>query len=152
MRLVTFERAKEHLLVDHDEDDNKIRLLVDQASAIVLNYIRQYPRTQYQTLPEQDDLVAGVVEPWPLSYIGPYGPYTRWAWWPFPRVSYQQLPPYIADTWVDDENQPTSVPGAVAAATLLLIGNLYNDREGTDDPISRGVKSLLEYYRQPILA
>ena len=151
-RLVTVEQAKEHLLVDHDQDDSKIKLLVETASAIVLNYIKQYPRTQYQTLPTSEEITTEIVEPWPLYHLGPYGPYTRWGWWPFARISYQQLPPYIADTWVDDEGAPNNVPGPIHAATLLVIGQLYHDREGTNDPISVGVRSLLHRYRDPALA
>jgi hypothetical protein len=149
-RLVTPERAKEHLLVDHNYDDSKIIFMVEQASAIVLNYIKQYPRTTYQTLPlVADDLI--MAEPWPLTYWGPYGPYRNWSWY-VPRISYQNLPPYVADTWVDDEGEPNNVPGAVSVSTLMVIGNLYKDREGADDPISKGVRSLLIRYRDPALA
>jgi hypothetical protein len=36
--LVTFVQMKEHLLVDHDEDNQKIQDIVEQASMIVLNH------------------------------------------------------------------------------------------------------------------
>lgn len=38
--LVTFEQMKEHLRVDHDEDDQKIQDIVLQASIIVWDHIK----------------------------------------------------------------------------------------------------------------
>lgn len=40
IELVTFEQMKEHLRVDHDEDDVKIQNIVMQASSIVWDHIK----------------------------------------------------------------------------------------------------------------
>lgn len=53
--------------------------------------------------------------------------------------------------WLDSEQQPVAVPSAVKMALLLVIGDLYENREGqfvgtisSDNP---AVKSLLTPYR-----
>lgn len=144
-RLVTAEQAKDHLRVDHDLEDSKIETLVQQGSAVVLNYLQQYPRTTYQSLPAT---TTDYVTPWPWVWTSS-NPY----WWPSTRVSYQQLPPYVAQYWTDDSGEPTEdVPGEVAAATLLVIGALFEDREGEKDPISTAVRSLLAMRRDPAMA
>lgn len=45
------------------------------------------------------------------------------------------------------------VPGAVQSATLLLLGDLYENREGSKvDILSSAVKALLHPHRDPALA
>jgi hypothetical protein len=39
MKLVTLEAAKAHLQMDHDQDDEDIDSIIDQASAAVLDYL-----------------------------------------------------------------------------------------------------------------
>jgi hypothetical protein len=100
--LVTFDQAKEHLQVDHDEDDAKIEFIRQQASHIVLDYLKAEEGT-YQ----------------------------------------------------DSSEEPVDVPGAVEAATLLVCGALYENRDGSDkesSPLSQAVKDLLHRYRDPALA
>lgn len=99
--LVTFERAKRHLNVDHDNDDTLIQSLIIQGSAIVLDYCKK---------PD--------------------------------------------DTW-DVLGSPSGVPAVVEAATLLVIGALYENREGNADgpqPLSQAVKDLLHRQRDPAYA
>jgi hypothetical protein len=150
-QLVTLAQARKHVNVDHTDDDVKLAEIVIQASAVVLNYLNQYPRGEYEALPVYDPTAAPVlVAPWPWEWVAsttrpPY-------WWPTTRIIYQQLPPYIADGWDQSGSPAGEVPGAVTAATLLVIGALYRDREGQTDPISTAVKSLLGFYKQPPMA
>lgn len=51
MNLITFEEAKAHLLVDHDDDDADIRRKLQEASAAVLTYLDGAPIGQ----PERDE-------------------------------------------------------------------------------------------------
>lgn len=51
--------------------------------------------------------------------------------------------------------EPMPVPGVVVSALLLVLGALWENREGADgnpDPISNAVRSLLRRYREPPLA
>ena len=60
--------------------------------------------------------------------------------------------------WVDAFGEPTAaVPGVVTAATLLVVGALYENRDGRGDssspaPLSQTVKDLLMRSRDPALA
>jgi len=105
MTLVTVEQAKVHLNLDHDFDDGKVTLIVEQASAILLNYLKK---------PD--------------------------------------------DFWDDND-----VPGSVSAACLLIVGALYENREGFEGgqslsgysspaPLSNAVMDLVHRYRDPALA
>lgn len=99
MSLVTFDQAKAHLAVDHNEDDTLIQVFVDAASDIVLDYLKK------------------TVEDLPGS--------------------------------------PSEVPPTIEAATLLVIGALYENRDGAENapqPLSQAVKDLLHRYRDPALA
>lgn len=51
----------------------------------------------------------------------------------------------------DIEWTEATVPASVKAAVLLVLGALFEDREG-GDPIGRAVTSLLMHYRRPALA
>lgn len=65
--------------------------------------------------------------------------------------SYLRVP---ADYWDVDEfvdSQRGEPPRAVQVATLLVVGALYEDREG-GDPMSQAVKDILHQYRDPALA
>lgn len=150
MEFITFAQGKEHLQIDHDLSDDWITENIEIATAVVVNYLKQdRPRTAYQTLPEPDP-DTGLYDPpypwpWPYSCESPY-------WWPVARVSYQNLPPYVVDDWIDTSGHPLAVPGSVQAATKLVLGVLYKDREGAQDPISPAVESLLRRYRDPAMA
>lgn len=103
MAIVDLESAKEHLRVDHDQDDAQILIKLEQASAIVVNYLNKPVGT------------------WELG----------------------------AETDVDSDTDDAPYP--VQAATLLVLGALYRDREG-GDPLSQAVKDLLARYRDPVMA
>jgi len=108
--LVTLEEARQHLAMDHNEDDALIALYISAASNAVMNYI-----------------TAGTEEVFDSS---------------------------------SSISGPT--PAVVRAATLLLIGDFYKNRESkTDDPVigvdygfghlPRTVIALLYPYRTPVL-
>lgn len=60
------------------------------------------------------------------------------------------------DAYQDSNLEPTAeVPGDLTAATLLVIGSLYDNADGQNadkDPLSPAVKSLLHDTRKPTLA
>ncbi|MNO31427.1 Phage gp6-like head-tail connector protein [compost metagenome] len=88
MMYVTLERAKQHLNMDHDEDDNLITVYVQAASSAVKNYLKSAspyeverdsnddPVTDSNGDPEYvrdsngDKVIAGAVEAAVLIMIG----------------------------------------------------------------------------------
>jgi len=66
-------------------------------------------------------------------------------------LDYVKAPPNAEsamDIWKTD-----AIPGAVMAATLLVLGELYDNRaSGNTNPLSEGVKALLTPHRVPTLA
>lgn len=65
-------------------------------------------------------------------------------------LDYLKKPAFPVEWNAPDADPPGSgVPGLVRAATLLVIGELYGERESGADPISLGVKSLLMRQRDP---
>ncbi|PHP88276.1 hypothetical protein CFB52_012230 [Burkholderia sp. AU18528] len=59
----------------------------------------------------------------------------------------------IPDNWaLEDGNTPSTVPGQVRSAVLLVLGTLYDDREGSTDPLTPAVESLLMRSRDPAVA
>ncbi|MCA7979037.1 head-tail connector protein [Burkholderia cepacia] len=59
----------------------------------------------------------------------------------------------IPDTWaLEDCDTASTVPGAVRSAVLLVLGTLYDDREGTTSPLTPAVESLLMRLRDPAVA
>lgn len=58
----------------------------------------------------------------------------------------------VGDGWLDSAGEPSDIPWQVKAATLLVLGRLFYDKEGMDgDPISEAVVSLLMRTRMPTL-
>ena len=53
--------------------------------------------------------------------------------------------------WIDSQGEPVGVPGRVVQATCLVLGHIFYDREGQEDPISEAVKSLLNRIRLPTM-
>lgn len=100
MGLVTLEIAKEHLKPPGDIDDVKIERLIEEASVIVLDYIKL----------ESD--------------------------------AYQNT----------DGTPDGTVPPPVRAAMLLVLDVLYEVSDGSVDPLTPAVKSLLHTRRVPTLA
>jgi hypothetical protein len=94
MMLVTIEDAKARLRIVHDAEDLDLEMMIQQASAAVMNYLGK-----------------------PLDY-------------------------YTASEYgsSDSDSEPVSsdgtvtipVPAEVQLATLLLVGILYRDRDGTE--------------------
>lgn len=61
----------------------------------------------------------------------------------------------VPDEWTVSSVSPISysIPALVQAATLLVVGELYFNREAsTADVLSTAVMNLLERYRDPALA
>lgn len=59
------------------------------------------------------------------------------------------------DYWQDSTGEPADVPGSVSAATLLICGALFENREGSDKdapPLSQAVMDLVHRHRDPALA
>lgn len=58
--------------------------------------------------------------------------------------------------WVDELGEPTSrIPGVVTAATLLVVGALYENRDGSDNgpkALSQTVIDLLMRSRDPTMS
>lgn len=70
--------------------------------------------------------------------------------------NYQSLSDFAS--WFDAFEEPTSaIPGVITAATLIVVGALYENRDGTDDnkspqTLSRTVVDLLMRRRDPSMA
>ncbi|MBB2977676.1 head-tail connector protein [Paraburkholderia tropica] len=59
----------------------------------------------------------------------------------------------VPDDWaLENGETPSTVPGPVRSAVLLVLGTLYADREGTTDPLTPAVESLLMRLRDPAVA
>lgn len=101
MGLVTLDVAKEHLRPPGDIDDTRIVRMIEEASTIVLEYIKMEPDA-FQT--------------------------------------------------TDGDPGEGMVPPTVRAAMLLVLGILYDNADGSKDPLSPAVKSLLHSRRVPTLA
>lgn len=60
--------------------------------------------------------------------------------------------PIPSDWTLETDDAPSTVPGPIRAAVLLVLGALYADREGGINPISPAVEALLERQRDPAVA
>jgi hypothetical protein len=58
--------------------------------------------------------------------------------------------PVGSATWEDWDAD--GAPELVQAATLLVLGELFESRESASDPLSAGVKAILHRYRDPAMA
>lgn len=100
MGLVTLDVAKEHLRPPGNADDGRIERLINQASGIVLDYLK-----------------------------------------------------LDSDAYMNTSGTPEeTVPYAVEAAVLLVLGALYDNTDGQDkdkQPLSDAVKALLHTRRTP---
>lgn len=56
------------------------------------------------------------------------------------------------EAWGVGDPVVVTVPGVVQAATMLIIGELYQERESESSPISPGVEALLRRQRDPAIA
>lgn len=123
MMYVTLARAKQHLNMDHDQDDNLIEVYVQAASGAVKNYLKSASPYEVERDSNDDIIVDSSGDP----------------------------------IYVVDSNGDKEVSYPVQAATLLMVGFLYKDRdENPDDAFARGylpkpVTALLYPLRDPAL-
>lgn len=134
-RLVTVDEAKDQLSVLHSSDDARIGRLVLDASQIVMDYIGTGSLSiDGWTDSDGKPLVDENGDPQRVPIVDSNG-----------------------DPVLDTNGDPTyyeisMIPGPVRKATLLVIGNLDDDREGLRDPLTPGVASLLARFRDPPVA
>lgn len=138
-RLVTLEEAKEHLsILDEDTDDDaRIDRLVVRASQTVLAYcnvnLGDWTDTNGVPLVDSDGNPLRVDA---LGHLNTAGDFV-----------------YDEDTAGDPLDTGISIiPGAVQAATLLVIGAMDDDREGAKDPFGPAAMALLWAYHDPVFA
>ena len=59
----------------------------------------------------------------------------------------------LPDTWYTEDSPPVlDVPDDIKAACLLMLGELWDKRDGTCDPLTGTVTALLDRHRDPTLA
>lgn len=61
-------------------------------------------------------------------------------------IDYLKINQTVVDEW-----ELNGTPPLVAAAILLVLGELFKERESGSDPLSKGVKNLLHRLRDPAL-
>lgn len=124
MMYVTLERAKAHLNMDHDEDDNLIGLYITAASRAVKNYLKSGSPFKIETDSDGNDVLDSSGDP----------------------------------VYERDSSGAKIIAEEVQAATLLLIGHLYKDRDENPDGafeagyLPKPVTALLYAIRDPALA
>jgi len=102
MMLVTIEDAKARLRIVHDAEDLDLEMMIQQASAAVMNYLGK-----------------------PLDY---YTATTDGAY----SASGSGSSDSDSDLVSSDGTTTIPIPDEVQLATLLLVGILYRDRDGTE--------------------
>ena len=123
---VTLEQAKNHIMLDHNEDDAHVSLLIKAATAAIKNYLKNSNPFQFKT----DDFGNAILDDGCML------------------------------TYLKDDNDNYIVRFEVVAATLILISEMYKNREAEQDgAISEGygylprpVVALLYPLRNPALA
>jgi hypothetical protein len=121
MMYVTLARAKQHLNMDHDQDDVLIDAYVRAASEAVKNYLKSASAYEVERDSNDDPVLDSSGDP----------------------------------IYAVDSNGDKIVRYAVQAATLLMVGFLYKDRdENPDEAFQQGylpkpVTALLYALRDP---
>lgn len=124
MMYVTLARAKQHLNMDHDQDDVLIDAYIRAASEAVKNYLKSGSAYDVERDSNDDPVLDSSGDP----------------------------------IYAVDSNDDKIVRYAVQAATLLMVGFLYKDRdENPDEAFAQGfipkpVTALLYALRDPALA
>ena len=104
MMLVTIEDAKARLRIVHDAEDLDLEMMIQQASAAVMNYLGK-----------------------PLDY---YTATTDGAYFASGSGSSEPVSSELDAS--SDGTTTIPIPDEVQLATLLLVGILYRDRDGTE--------------------
>lgn len=175
--MITLEDAKAHLRVQHAAEDALITALIDSAYRHAETRTGRIFDTATRTLVlDGFGSTTGAIElPWTpvqsvdsVEYVDPDG-ITQTLLAPPLRLDTRPLYPVLLPQWDTDWpatiDEPESVtitatvgmaetPGDVRAALLLLIGNLYENREsvviGTiSSELPMGVSMLLDPYKIP---
>jgi hypothetical protein len=123
MMYVTLARAKQHLNMDHDQDDTLIEAYIGAASEAVKNYLKSASPYEVERDSNDDPILDSAEDP----------------------------------VYVVDSSGDKVVKYSVIAATLLMVGFLYKDRdENPDEAFQQGylpkpVTALLYPLRDPAL-
>lgn len=123
MMYVTLARAKQHLNMDHDQDDVLIEAYIGAASEAVKNYLKSASPYEVERDSNDDPITDSSGDP----------------------------------IYVVDSSGDKVVKYSVQAATLLMVGFLYKDRdENPDEAFQQGflpkpVTALLYPLRDPAL-
>lgn len=134
-RLVTLAEAKAHLGVLHSSDDARIGRLVIDASQIVMDYIGTDSLSiDGWTDSDGKPLVDSNGDPQSVPIVDSNGD------------------PVLDSNGDSTYYEISIIPGPVRKATLLVIANLDDDREGLRDALTPGVASLLARFRDPPVA
>jgi hypothetical protein len=144
LALISFDEAKEHLQIDHDLDDNWVDRNRKRASGIILDYLK----IRNDTLTDRSNFDSA----WRASLGG----WWRWDDARWDTVDESTVPTFVA-IWFDRLGEPTiSVPAPVEQATLLVLGAMYENRDGDvwrmPQTISQSIIDLLMRSRDPALA
>lgn len=132
-RLVTVQQAEANLLYQGADVPDDLPDIVDDASAIVMNYLNaSWSRVRQFSGDASDEEIA--------AYQAAFGSWTD--------SSGDPLTDSTGDP-ATDSSGASVIPGSVRRATLLVIGALDAHREGDVDPITPAVVSLLVRYRGP---
>ena len=111
MMLVTLEDAKARLRIVHDAEDLDLELMIQQASAAVMNYLG-LPLNHYATIAAADG-----------SSSNGYGTESS---------SDSDSDAGLFESSSEGAVTPVKIPAEVELATLLLVGILARDRDGVE--------------------
>lgn len=169
MALVTLQQAKDHLRITDDDHNTDVALKADQASAIILDYLK----TRSNTIAS-----ISVANPTVITTETPHSLTTGWS----VVIAGTTTTPTVNGTQVVTVTSPTTftvpvnvtagqadvagtitlvpwtngtVPGPVQSATLLMLGHLYEQRGDdmkTDSDLWEAIGRLLCRLRDPALA
>jgi uncharacterized phiE125 gp8 family phage protein len=176
---ITLAEAKAHLRVDHTDEDTLIQTLLDAAVSHFDGYtgilgrcmISQVWELYYDAFPSGDMQVplGNIISIDTVEYVDPATEiYTTWADTNY-EVDEKSVEGWIVpiDTWptaMETTNAvrvtftagfgsaAASVPAAIRAALLLMIGHLYKNREAITDAamaeLPMGVRALIDPFRR----
>lgn len=175
---VSLAEAKAHLRVDFTDDDTLISALVDAATAHIDGYtgilaralVTQTWRQDFCDWPGDRVLrlpLAPVVSVQSVKYfdaanaeitvdaIGNYalledarGPYIKFTSDFAAPALYDERDDRIKVTFVAGYGDPSDVPAAIRAAVLLIVGDLYKNRDAGETSPNAAATALLTPYRR----